>query len=145
MEMCRWFSQGLTWIQNCRHVSTSYFCGRNGSTCGRKKLFKFYNLIPHDLKMCRRFFRIYWNSNWMNFITSWEGGGAFSALTTYLYREVAEDGALPMGIHILMHDICPLLNQLAQAYVLTKQLSKEHFNKPTGSDAGKQEVESMLI
>ena len=46
MEMCKWYFQGFTEIQNGRHRST---------------FVKFYNHIPYDMEMCRWF---YWNLKW---------------------------------------------------------------------------------
>ena len=52
--MCRWFFYGFAEIQNGRHGLISIFLRLQKLS---RKLFKFYNHIPHDMEMCIWFFQ----------------------------------------------------------------------------------------
>ena len=48
-----------TEIQNGHQRSTpKFFVGRKNFKTSSQKLFKFYNHIPHDMEMCRCFFKV---------------------------------------------------------------------------------------
>ena len=58
MEMCSWFFQGFTEIQNSRHGSISIFLRLQKLINLGRILLNFYYHIPRDMEMCMWFFKV---------------------------------------------------------------------------------------